>query len=167
MKVERWHERKSYAVLNGTTSEFRWRVNSVIKAYGKILVGDAIDGRIGEMSLDIEDEYGNNIIREISCQPLSNLGNNFSIPSMELTVESGVGNSQDADPKISMDISRDGKTWSDKQVREIGKIGEYDKRVQWRRIGKIPRFCTIRFTMSDMVKPVIIKLEANIEAGAQ
>ena len=41
--TQRWHERKS--VVNA--QDIRWRVNSLVTAYGRILVGDSQDGRIG------------------------------------------------------------------------------------------------------------------------
>lgn len=157
----RWHERKSQIIDDAGTRTEKWRVNSLVVAYGKVLVGDAIDGRIGEINLDFFDEYGNDIIRRVSVVPLSNNGNSFKLPSIELTMESGVGEA-DLDPSIRLALSKDGKTYADERTRKFGKIGEYNKRAIWRRNGRFPRFCVMQFTMSDQVKPVIIKLEANV-----
>ena len=45
--TERWHERKSRIVdSRGVTSTVRFRVNSIVSAFGRLLVGDSIDGRI-------------------------------------------------------------------------------------------------------------------------
>jgi hypothetical protein len=90
--------------------------------------------------------------------------NSFFVPSIELTVESGVGNTTVVDPQISMERSRDGKTWSDPRSRSIGKVGEYDRRAVWRRNGYVNRFEIFRFTLTDQVKPVIIQLTADIVA---
>jgi len=125
-------------------------------------VGDNIDGRIGEMSLDIFDEYGSNIIRTVSTLPFSNNSERILVPSIELTVESGVGNAESPDPVISMDRSRDGKSFSQRQIRRVGKVGEYDHRAIWRRLGRAARFEIFRWRMSDKVKWVLIKLEAEI-----
>jgi hypothetical protein len=89
------------------------------------------------------------------------------VPSIELTVESGVGNDSVTEPVITMERSRDGKTWSDQRTRSIGKIGEYDKRAIWRRNGRVSRFEVFRFTLTDAVKPVIIRLDAEIIGGAK
>jgi len=86
-------------------------------------------------------------------------------PSLELTVESGVGNDAVLDPHITLERSKDGKTWSGPISRSIGKIGEYSRRAIWRRNGRASRFEIFRFTLTDAVKPVIIGLTANIVGG--
>ena len=77
-------------------------------------------------------------------------------------MEAGVGNDDATDPQIRLSRSKDGKTWSDERSRSIGKIGEYGRRTQWRRNGRAGRFELFKFIFSDKVKPVIIKLEADI-----
>jgi len=156
--TQRWHERKS--VIDNES--IRWRINSLVTAYGRVLVGDSQDGRIGELSRDIYTEYGDNIRRVIATQPFSNLGNSVKISMIEVTVESGVGNSDRTDPVISMDVSDDAKTFKYERSRPMGKIGEYYRRAVWYKNGRSPRFRILRFKMSDPVKPVIIKLEAKV-----
>lgn len=155
---QRWHERKS--TINDVN--VRWRVNSLVTAYGRVLVGDSQDGRIGELDSNVYMEYGDNILRVIATQPFSNLGNSIKVPSIELTVESGVGNSDRPDPKVSMDVSRDGKTFTYERSRSMGRVGEYNRRAVWYRNGRFPRFVVLRFKMSDPVRPVIIKCEAKV-----
>ena len=73
-----------------------------------------------------------------------------------------MGNSARANPKVSMDISDDAKTFTYERSRSMGKIGEYDRRAIWLKNGRSPRFRIFRFKMSDPVKPVIIKAEAKV-----
>ena len=127
-----------------------------------MLCGDSQDGRIGSLDPDVYDEYGINIIRRVATQPFQNNMKPFMVPSLELTVESGVGNDQVDDPKIMLDISRDSKTFGYTRTRPLGKKGEYTKRAIWRRNGRMPRFAILRFTLTDAVKPVIIQLTADI-----
>lgn len=155
---KRWHERKS--VVSGQLGAFR--VASMVQAYNHVLCGDSIDGRIGLLDPSYYSEYGADIIRTVATQPFQNTMNSFFVPSIELTVESGVGNTTVVDPQISMERSRDGKTWSDPRSRSIGKVGEYDLRPVWRRNGYVNRFEIFRFTLTDQVKPVIIQLTADI-----
>lgn len=165
----RWHERKSQItdVQNVTTTQPD-RMNSVAAAYGQIFVGDSVDGRIGVLDIDTYTEYGKNIIRPVVGQPFQNNMNSFTVPSMELTMEAGVGNNEVPNPKIMMDFSRDGgKTFVDQRIREIGKKGEYTRRTIWRRNGRMSRFMCVRFTLSDAVKPVIIQLTGNIKGGTR
>ena len=86
-------------------------------------------------------------------------------PSLELTVESGVGNAAVEDPQIVLERSLDGKTWTGAIARGLGKAGEYNRRAIWRRNGRAARFEVFRFTLTDAVKPVIIQLTANVIGG--
>lgn len=157
MVTSRWHERKS--IVNDIL--VRWRANSLITAYGRVLVGDSVDGRIGALDLDVYTEYGNNIIRIVSTQPFANQGDEISSTMIELTMEPGVGNEAVPDPAISMSLSKDSKTFSYERTRAIGKIGDYKRRVVWRKNGRFPRMVVMKFRLSDPVKPVIIKLESE------
>jgi hypothetical protein len=158
---KRWHERKSFI----ESSQTAYRVSGLVQAYNDIFCGDTIDGRIGKLNPDLFTEYQGNIIRTVATQPFQNNMQSIFIPSIELTVESGVGNTESVSPMMAMDRSIDGKTWSDKRMREMGKVGEYNRRAIWRRNGRAARFEVFRFTLSDPVKPVIIQLTANIIPG--
>lgn len=161
-----WHERRSQiATPGGGMVDQRWRVNSLVSAYGRVLVGDSEDGRVGVVGLDFYDEYGANIIRRVATMPFSNNSKSFSTASLELTIESGVGNFVTIDPRMRLEFSNDGKIFSDPLSRSMGKVGEFRKRLIWRRLGRYARFGVFRFSMSDKVKPVIIKLEGDIVAG--
>jgi len=77
-----------------------------------------------------------------------------------------VGNDAVADPKMWMDISKDGgKTWNQSRLQTLGKKGEYQKLVYWTLCGYAKRHMIIRLIMSDAVKPVLVKLEAKIAGG--
>jgi hypothetical protein len=158
----RWHERKTFdeGQLSG------WRVGFIAKAYGRVIVGDSIDGRIGELDSNLYTEYSQTIFRRVTIQPLTNLGNAIFIPSLELTMESGTGDVETLEPLIRMRWSNDAKTYKSETARKIGRMGEFMKRQIWRRLGRIPRFRIFEFTMTDPVKPVIIKLEAKLKGSA-
>ena len=162
LSSKKWHERRSQIIDAAGTRSVRWRVNSLVTAYGRVLVGDSEDGRIGEVDLDFFDEYDGEIIRRVAIPALSNAGNSFSIPSIELTVESGVGDFSTVNPQVRLALSKDAKTFNDERGRSMGKIGEYSHRAIWRKNGRFPRFAVMQFTMSDMVKCVLIKLEADL-----
>ena len=161
--TQRWHERKSRIVdFNGNAQTVRSRINSVVKAYGRLLVGDSQDGRIGHLDRDVYTEYEGTIIRRVATQPFQNNMDSFKVPFIELTMEAGVGNDACPDPVVTMERSLNGKTWKDGRRRHIGKKGEFKKRTIWRRNGRAARFETFAFTLSDPVKPVIMQLTADI-----
>lgn len=157
---KRWHERKSF--IDGALGAYR--VSALVRSYNQIWSGDIIDGRVGRLDPDVYTEYGEPIRRSIVTQPFQNNMEAFVVPEIEMTVESGVGNSSSVDPQIGMSRSKNGKTWSDTRYRSLGKIGEFDHRPIWRRNGRASRFELFRFTMSDPVKPVLIQLTADVES---
>ena len=158
-----WHEQKSgIPDAYGDLIQTRWRVNSLVTAYGYQIVGDFTDGRIGKLNADTYTEYGSNIIRIFNPPVIVNNGRPFRIPMIELTMEAGVGNSNVADPTVSLALSKDAKIYAYERNRRIGKVGRYNQRTIWRKNGRFPRMCVMQFRLSDAVKPVIIKLEADI-----
>lgn len=158
----RWHERKS-RINNEPVS---YRVSSIATAYGKVLVGDSQDGRIGALDPATYKEYDDAQVRVVSTQPFQNNMQPIFLPEIELVVESGVGNAEVSEPLIALEISKDGgKTWGYQRTRKIGKVGEFSKRAIWRKNGRVARFFVLRFTLSDAVKPVIIQLNANVLGG--
>ena len=165
--TNKWNTRTSLVTdARGEVSIQRWRANSVVTAYNRVLCGDAIDGRIGDMRRDIYTEYGGEILRVFSTQPFANQGTSFFVPNLELTMESGVGlEGVTVEPQIRLSYSKDAKTFNNEIWRGFGKIGEYFRRAIWRRLGRFSRFAVFRFEMSEPVKPVIIKLEADIVSG--
>ena len=159
----RWNEIQSdIESTSGIIQTTRSRVNSLVTAYSRVLVADFIDGRIGEMNPDIYSEYDREIKRTVVTQPFANQGNAMTVPTLELTMEAGVGNEDVVDPQIRMSRSKDAKTFTGERFRAIGKVGEYNRRTIWRRNGRVGRFELFKFVLSDKVKPVIIKLEAEI-----
>lgn len=157
---QRWHERKSF--IDGSLGAYR--VSALVRAYNQLWAGDLVDGRVGLLGQNVYTEYGEEIRRAIVTQPFQNNMESFVLPEIELTVESGVGNSSAVDPQVGLERSVDGKIWSDARYRSIGKVGEYNRRVIWNRNGRASRFELFRFTISDPVKPVFIQMTADIVA---
>jgi len=147
-----------------------WRVNAVVKAYGKLLCGDAIDGRIGELVDDVYTEYGNAVLRQGTSKPFAQMDVDLFAGELEATLQAGVGltTGQGSDPVMMMDFSDDGgHTFSSTFKRGIGKIGEYGHETIWRRQGRFPKARTIRFTVTDPVNANLIRLSATPEVGNQ
>lgn len=162
----RWNERTSQIINSkGLAETIRWRANSIGTAYNKVLCGDSQDGRIGSVEVDTYTEYDSEIIRTMSTLVISDQGHALLIPELEATFEAGVGDDETEDPKIRMSFSRDGKSFSDELIRSIGKIGEYERRAIWYRLGRFPRMFIMKMEMSDPVNPTFIKLEARVRSG--
>ena len=159
LMAKRWHTRES--LIDGISN--RWRVNSLCQVYGGIYVGDSQDGRIGKLSPDVYQEYGNAIISTWITQPFSKLGEYFSVPMLEVTCESGVGTSEEPNPQIRLSWSKDGRNFSDERPRALGKVGEYLRRAIWRRLGGFSRLAIMKLVISDNCKKMILKMDADIQ----
>lgn len=165
--TSRWHQRQSQILTaRGDALTTRWRINTLVTAYNRVICGDAMDGRIGDLNLDEYQEYGTEIIRTITTQPFENMMSSFTVPELEATMESGVGIVGEDAPQIRLSISVDAKTYGNEMSRGFGKIGEFNKRTIWRRLGRFPRLAVFKFEMSENVKPVFIRLDAKIVPGA-
>jgi len=68
------------------------------------------------------------------------------------------------EPYVRMDRSRNGgRTFTDERWRSMGKIGEYHRRLIWRRNGRAHTTDMYRFTISDKVQVVGIQLTMEVK----
>lgn len=154
---QRWHERRSY-----NDGEVTYRSNFFLSAYGRIMCGDRIDGRIGEVNEEIHLEYDELMRRTFTSRPFDNNGDPVRMSSIEAWMQSGMGNDYVRDPQIRLSWSDDGsRTWSNELSRSIGKIGEYKRRTIWRKLGRFPRSRTLRIEYSENTKFTLIALELS------
>lgn len=157
-----WHERQS-----GVTDD-KWRVTSVVNAYGELLVGDSIDGRIGVLTKDLPTEYGGTIFRQKTSMPFQNDQFPLFASDIKLRMESGVGTIAGLDPQIKMEFSDNGaRSFQIGGLRSYGKIGDYDQIPAWRRQGLIPRDRVLRFTTTEPVKSNLLRLDVTASQAAQ
>lgn len=162
----KWHERRSRVVdTKGVASKVRCRINSLATAYGRVICCDSQDGRIGVLDPDVYKEYDQPILREFSTITLFNQGDSFSIPHVELTMESGVGNEEQPEPEIRLAFSKDAQKFSNDIPRKVGKVGEFEARQIWRKLGRFARMAVIRFEFSDPCKFSALKLVIGIRNG--
>ncbi len=147
-----------------------WRVNAIIKVYGKLLVGDSLDGRIGELVDNVYTEYTEEVFRQAALKPMSQDGAKIFAGELEADFEAGTGltTGQGSDPIVRMDYSDDGgRTFSPEFSRSIGAIGDYGHETVWNRQGRFPNSRTIRFTVTDPVRATLIRVAATPELGNQ
>ncbi len=157
-----WHERVS-------TGMDRWRVGSYAFFTGKHLVGDVINGQVYSLDLDTYDDDGDAIIREMRLPPLNGQGRRVFVDELYLDFDGGTGlaTGQGSDPQAMLDWTTDGgHSWSNELWETIGAVGEYGRRVTWRRLGaEYER--TFRIRVSDPVKTVIKGAYLRASAGSQ
>lgn len=157
--VPTWHESQTGVTGGLTFKRQRWQ--HLIKVYGKFLVGDSITGKIGELDPDHFFEFGDPIERVCQSQPFAAGTPTFS-HEIELLIEAGVGNSDSEDPEWAFSYSDDGtRTFSNPIPRRMGKVGEYNLQLVWRRMGRFPNDRVVKWTTTDPVKIAILGATAE------
>ncbi len=132
-----WHERAGW--INGQFK--RHRSNCQTFFNNEVIVGDYQNGRIYAFDLDVfvDNDRVQRWVRSWRALPTdANDMKRTAHHSLQLACESGTGlvDGQGNDPQVMLRWSDDGgHTWSNEYWQAMGKIGEYYRRVIWRRLG--------------------------------
>jgi len=135
--TQAWHERAGWS--NGNF--VRHRSNCQVVYNNEVIVGDFENGNIYAFDLDVYSDNGDIQKWLRSWRALPPNTNNLKRTahhSLQVDCESGVGTNtgQGSNPQMMLRWSDDGgHTWSNEHWTSVGKIGEYYRRVIWRRLG--------------------------------
>jgi hypothetical protein len=161
--TQAWHERAGFTDGNFT----RHRGNCQMAFNNKVVIGDFENGNI--YAFDLDDFSDNGGIQKWlrTWRALPTGTNNLrrtAQHTLQLDCESGVGLNlgQGSDPQVMLRFSDDGgHTWSNEHWKSMGKIGEYYKRVMWRRLGMTTKLRDRVYEVSgtDPVKIAIMGAE--------
>jgi hypothetical protein len=166
--TQSWHERAGW---NTTLGEFtRHRSNCQCNFGGNTVVGDYLNGNIYTLDLGVYADNGGiqKWLRSWRALPTgTNTLRRTAQHSLQLDCESGTGlnTGQGSDPEIMLRWSDDGgHTWSNEHLSKMGKIGQYYRRVFWRRLGMTMqlRDRVYEVSQTDPVKAVIVGAELLI-----
>ena len=161
--TQAWHERAGWD--NGAF--MRHRSNCQCNFGGNIIVGDYENGNIYRFNLDVFADNGGvqKWLRSWRALPTDqNDLKRTAQHSLQLDCESGVGINlgQGDDPQVVLRWSDDGgHTWSNAHWSPMGKIGQYFRRVFWRRLGMTMKLRDRVYEVSgtDPVKIAIVGAE--------
>jgi len=167
-----WHERGYMTPASGAIN--RHRANCHMFYNGKHVVGDHENGKLYSMSLDVFDDDGDlqKWLRAWRALPpgANNLNRTFQ-HQLQIDCETGVGlvTGQGSDPQVSLRWSDDGgHTWSNEHWRSMGAIGEYGKRVIYRRLGATEKLRDRVYEVSgtDPVRITLLGAQLRATQGA-
>ena len=162
LATQQWHKWLSW---NNVTGYYRHRSNCAAFFAGKNLVGDYENGRIYSLDNSVYTDNGSTIRRlRRAIHITSDLQRQF-FEEFQIQFQPGVGlpTGQGDDPQAMLRWSNDGgSTWSNEHWVSIGKIGRYQNRAIWRRLGW-SRDRIFEVAITDPVKPVIVS--ANLKAS--
>ena len=139
----------------------------------KHLVGDWSTGNLYNMSIDLFDDAGNPLRRVRRATHISQ-NQMWSFHSqLQVFVQPGVGPTpplldgagNPRDPMMNLRWSNDGaETWSSEVPMGVGQVGEYTKRVVWRRLGR-SRDRVYELNVSDPVPWRVVNGFLDVEPG--
>lgn len=159
-----WHERDS---LINTVPLGRWRPSAIVDAYGKQIVGDSQSGKLGILDPDTHEEWGEPQRVSATFQPVYAERRLVIHKRFELAITAGQGTTlgQGSNPLCTLHISDDGgNTFRARPVRELGKMGEYRRRVSWWGLGS-SRERVYRLEFSDPVSMMLLDAQLDAEGA--
>lgn len=164
-----WHERA--LTTQGALSRHIGDVHAFSQLNSKHLVGGYNNSKLYVMSDDCYWDGDVEITRLRTSPHISNGNLKLFCSKFMLDMETGVGlaSGQGSNPQVVMTFSDDGgHTWSNESWTsaggQVGGIGDYKKRVIWRRLGSFrDRVFSVKIT--DPVKVTLIGAELDMQPG--
>jgi hypothetical protein len=155
-----WHERESEGV--GT-----WRATRGVPFGGAVIAGDRVNGTLWRLDPTYGFEGAAQIIRTATGTTFHSEDNRVFFSRLAAEFETGVGLAagQGSDPRVLLSWSDDGgRTYGNWAAANIGKIGAYRTRVEWRRLGRA-RQRVFRLQWSDPVYTSLVAVNIEAEPG--
>lgn len=159
--MSQWHERM---YLSAAGEQLPHRGGCATVAFGEVVVGDRLDGRLYTYDLDYYSDDGQPIRRVRQSPHLSKDEKRIRFNSFELQAEPGVGLSdgQGSAPVALLSWSDDGgHTWSNEHEASMGAEGEHKTRIKWRRLG-MGRDRVFRVATSEPVRVTWLGAELDV-----
>lgn len=163
----KWGELETWNPLALVTAGYeghpaQWCVYFNNKQY----IGSRFNSSIYEISMDIYDDAGYEMVRELITPYIFINDEYFSVSSLELDFERSIASAtgQGADPVVSLWVTNDRcGTFQGAFQRSVGQIGDYNHRTLYQSLGG-GRSMAFKISMSDPVPWVLhaITLEATV-----
>ena len=159
-------QQQVWYVLTSSLSGFsQYRARNFVWVYNQMWCADPTSKAVGYVDDSISTHWGDQVGWECTTQITYNGGNGALFHELELVALTGQV-AMGSDPVISTSYSLDGITYSDPQSISAGTAGERQKRLVWRRQGRMRNWRTQRFTGTSDAHIAIMRLEAAIEGLA-
>ncbi|KUY74585.1 hypothetical protein WI25_01545 [Burkholderia cepacia] len=139
-----------------------WRAWHPVYCYGKFLVGDKYDQRIGFIDSTTAAQYGTNARWQFDTIFAYNQAHGFAVSSLELIGTYGRAALGENDT-MSLQYTDDGRIWSAPRFISMGAQGRTKQRAQWRPKHFFRNFRGYRFAGYNAAPVSFAALEANGE----
>lgn len=152
-----WFELNSAIVGRST-----YRARNMVLSYGQWISGDPTGVTLGTFTEDSGEHYGDVVGWDFGTIILYNEGRGAIVNELELVALTGHV-SASADPVILTSYSVDGETWSAEKPIPAGKQGQRNKRLAWRKQGRMTHWRIQRFRGTSDCHVSFARLEAQVE----
>lgn len=154
-----WHSRQSYGRND-------WRVRWAVPAWNKIIVGDALSGKLGYLDSNTYTEFGDPIIWKVVSPPMHAFPNGGIVDAFHMDLATGYGtlSGQGSEPKVMLRVSKDGgNTFGQYRELELGVRGKHATRVTARRLGAFgPKGIVFEISISDPVVRALVGCDVEV-----
>lgn len=147
LSTQQWHKRTSYA------SHGIWRPAWIAHDGTTVYAGDRNNGKVYTLDTNAFTDNNEPSSWAFTLQTISQDENPIVHDALKLYIHSGsaLSTGQGSDPQFWMQYSDDsGKTWSRERWRSMGKIGEYNTKINYNNLGR-SRHRIYRFGGTDPV----------------
>ncbi len=155
-----WHTRETY-------QQTRWRHDHALSAFGKVLVFDRLGGACYYLDGNTYTEAGGTLLYGVDSPPMHAFPNGAIVDALHLDMAAGVGNANaTTEAHMMLSWSNDGgNTYFGPRTLSLGRLGNQDKRVTTRRLGRVgPRGRTWRIRISDVCGRSLVNVDAATRA---
>lgn len=152
-----------FKLTSSIVGNSQYRGQNHVWCYGKWIVGDPQQARLGILDNSISTQYGATIGWDFNTPIIYNASKGAQIHALELVALPGrvlLG----ADPIIWTSYSLDGVTWSQEKSCPAGKQGDRLRRISWERQGDMRNYRIQNFRGTSDAFVSFARLEAEIEA---
>ena len=150
-------------ILTSSESGFsQYRAKNFVWVYGNHYCGDPTTSKFGYLTDSVSSHWGSKVRWEFGTPIVYNEGNGAIFYQLELVALTGRV-AEGTSPTISTSYSYDGINYSVEQPISAGTYGETQKRLAWRRQGKMRNWRLQRFKGDSDAHIVVSRLSAMIE----
>lgn len=151
-----------YSLTSSVVGLGIYRARNLCWCYDRWNIGDPSSSSYGRLVNTTMEHYGQEVGWEFGTLIVYNEGRGAIVHEMELVGTPGrvpLG----ANPVIWTSYSLDGETWSQERATPAGRQGERNKRIAWRKLGKMRLYRMQRFRGTSDARMSFARLEAQLE----
>lgn len=151
-----------FILADGLSGNNQYRARNFVFAYNKWICGDTGVGRLGYTSQTISSVWGEPVGWQFETPIIYNEGKGAIFHELELVCLTGRADFN-VESTIYMSSTIDGLLYSQERGVKAGKAGQYQRRINWMRNGRMADWRSFRFRGSSEAHVSVARLDARIE----